>query len=64
LRAQNEKLQRELNELRQENRQLKKSLGALMFKDDPVNMDLRPDDGVFEPSLTKLIAELEHSGKP
>ena len=62
--AQNKQLQRELNELREENRCLKRSLSSLMFKDLPVNMDLKPDDGVTEPSLTALIARLEHAGKP
>jgi hypothetical protein len=62
LRAQNERLERELKKLREENRQLKKSLGVLMCKDDPVNMDLTPDDGRFEPPLSELIAALERTG--
>ena len=61
--AQNEQLQRELKALRDENRQLKKSLDALMFKDLPVNLHLTPEDGVTEPSLTELIAQLERAGK-
>lgn len=59
--AQVEQLRGELKELRKENRQLKKSLGALMCKDLPVNMDLTPEDGVSEPSLLELIDELRKS---
>ena len=60
LRAQNAALERELHEFAKENRQLKKSLGAVLCKDLPVNMDLTPEDGVAEPSLMDLIAELRH----
>jgi len=63
VRAQNEVLERELKALREENRQLKRSLGALMCKDLPINMDLAPEDGVNESSLTMIIAELERAGK-
>ena len=63
LRTQNQRLERELEELRKENRLLRKSLGAIMFKNDPKMMDLLPEHGVFEPSLADLIAELEQGGK-
>ena len=63
LRAHNEQLQKELNELRQENRYLKKSLGAILSKDVPKNMDFTPEDGVAKPSLLSLIAKLERTGK-
>ncbi|MBI3822102.1 MAG: hypothetical protein HY289_05405 [Planctomycetes bacterium] len=63
LRAQNQRLERELDELRKENRQLKRSLGALICKDDPINMNLVPEDGVSEPSLDQLIKKIERAGK-
>jgi ribosomal protein L34E len=62
LRTINRRLERELEELRKENRQLKRSLGALLCKDEPRNMDLKPEDGVFEPPLAELIAEIERAG--
>jgi hypothetical protein len=62
LRTQDQRLEQELMELRAENRQLKKSLGSLIFKDEPRNMDLKPTDGVFEPPLSELIAEVEREG--
>jgi hypothetical protein len=57
------RLRAELHELKRENTALKKSLGALLCKDLPVNMDLTPEDGVAEPSLMDLIAELRRTGK-
>lgn len=63
LRSQNERLERELKALRAENRKLRNSLAAIVFKDDPINLDLAPEDGVGEPSLIDLIAEIERAGK-
>lgn len=63
MRAQIQQMERQLKELRDENRQLKKSLGALICKDDPVQMDLTPEDGVAEPSLIDLVGELKRTGK-
>jgi hypothetical protein len=62
LRAEKERLERELKQLREENRSLKWSLGALICKDDPKEMDLMPDDGISEPSLVQLMKELERAG--
>jgi hypothetical protein len=62
-RAQYEQLQKEFKELRDENRVLKRHLAALVFKDEPKNLDLRPEDGIAEPSLIELVAELRRSGK-
>ena len=61
--TQHEQLQRELKALREENRRLKKSLATLLFKDDSANLDLTPEDGMAEPSLTELVAELARAGK-
>jgi hypothetical protein len=63
LRAEKERLERELKELRDENRVLKRNLAALVFKDDPINLDLKPEDGIAEPSLIELVAALRRSGK-
>jgi transposase-like protein len=60
--AEYKRLQKELKVLREENRQLRKSLCAVIFKDEPRNMDLKPEDGVFDPPLTELIAEIERAG--
>ena len=57
-----EQLENEVSRLRDENRRLRKSLGALICKDDPMNLDLTPADGVFDPPLTELIAEIERAG--
>jgi hypothetical protein len=59
----NRRVERELKMLREENRQLKRTLGALICKDDPVNMDLVPEDGTASPTLAELIRDLERSGK-
>ena len=63
LRADKERLEREVKELREENRMLKRDLAALAFKDDPINMDLKPEDGVARPSLVELVAKLAKNGK-
>lgn len=57
------RLEREVKELRDENRWLKKNLGDLLCKDEPRDMDLSPEDGVTSPSLAQIVKELERSGK-
>jgi hypothetical protein len=57
------RLRAELQDLKRENKTLKKGLAALTFKDDPRNMDLTPEDGVTEPSLIDIIAQLGRAGK-
>jgi hypothetical protein len=63
LHVQIQQLERELKDLRDENRQLKRSLGTLMSKDLPVDLTLTPEDGVFKPSLLEIIAKLERGHK-
>jgi hypothetical protein len=62
LRAEKDRLERELKELREENRMLKRSLAAMVFKDDPVNLDLKPEDGVAQPTLLEIVEELGKAG--
>jgi hypothetical protein len=63
LRVQIQQLERELKDLRDENGQLKRSLGALMSKDLPIDLTLTPEDGVSKPSLLEIIAKLERGHK-
>ena len=53
------RLREEVLKLHEENRQLQRSVGALMCKDLPVNKRLKPSDAADEPPLSELIAELE-----
>jgi hypothetical protein len=56
-------LELELDELRKENRELKKSLGALMCKDLPVDLTLTPEDGVAKPSLLDIVTKIQRGRK-
>jgi hypothetical protein len=60
--AENEELQGELTKLREENRSLRRSLGAVVCKDFPVHKRLTLADAANEPPLAELIAELEAAG--
>jgi hypothetical protein len=58
--AENAQLQKELKETRAENRQLKRSIGALMSEDIPINKKLMLSEAAKEPRLEDLITELEN----
>jgi predicted transposase YbfD/YdcC len=59
--AENGKLEEDVRKLREENRQLMRSLGALLCDDISINKRAMLAESAKEPSLVELIAELENS---
>jgi hypothetical protein len=57
--AEREQMQEQLKKLREENGQLKRSLGALLCDDIPINKRAMLAQTGKGPSLAELIAELE-----
>jgi hypothetical protein len=57
--AEREQLQEDLRNLREENTQLKRSLGALLCEDIPISKRML-EQSAKEPSLAELIAEFEN----
>lgn len=60
--AEREELRNELTKVRAENDQLKRSLGAVLCKNLPVNKRITPSDAAEEPPIAEVIAELERAG--
>jgi hypothetical protein len=57
--AENYQLEKDVQELREQNRQLMRSLGALLCEDIPINKRVMLSQAAKGPSLIELIAELE-----